>query len=147
MGMKGDDLNVELNLTSMIDLMSVLVAFLLVTAVWLNISAIQSKVESKGKAPASVSKPEDNLIEVKVTRYGHQIKWPKLKSGLPSRLRKSKDGYDLAAVTAWMEKAVKQRSDLNASVTGEDRVDYGAVAETIDAVNAGGISAVSLATN
>ena len=40
-GGKGRDINTELNLVPVIDLMSVLITFLLITAVWTQVSMIQ----------------------------------------------------------------------------------------------------------
>src|SRR5216110_3312523 len=43
--------NVELNIIPFIDLMSCLTAFLLVTAVWVNISSLQNQAAGRGRDP------------------------------------------------------------------------------------------------
>lgn len=141
------DLSIELNLTSMIDLMSVLVAFLLVTAVWLHIGAIQSDMEVKGKAAASSKPPENTRIDVKVSRSALRVTWPPKAGRLKTYFQKGRDGYDFGELTALVEQAVKKGGKLTAGVTGSDRVQYGAVAEAIDAVKAGGVASVGIVTN
>jgi biopolymer transport protein ExbD len=51
-------LNVELNIVPFIDLMSCLTAFLLVTAVWVNISSLQN--EGAGRARDGFAKDEES---------------------------------------------------------------------------------------
>src|SRR5215208_6659818 len=55
----GDDkksVNVELNIVPFIDLMSCLTAFLLVTAVWVNLAGVKN--EPAGKAKSTIDPPE-----------------------------------------------------------------------------------------
>lgn len=144
---KNKDLSIELNLTSMIDLMSVLVAFLLVTAVWLHIGAIQSDMEVKGKSAATSAPPENNRIDLRVTRSGIRVTWPPKAGSLAGYIRKGGEGYELNQLTSLVEKAVAKGGTLTAGVTGDDSVEYGAVAETIDAVKAGGVESVGIVTN
>lgn len=49
--------NVELNIVPFIDLMSCLTAFLLVTAVWVNVSALEN--EAAGRARDGIAKDEE----------------------------------------------------------------------------------------
>ncbi len=56
-GGRGRDPNVELNLVPVIDLMSVLITFLLISAVWTQVSMIQL-----GASFASPRDPEQNLV-------------------------------------------------------------------------------------
>jgi biopolymer transport protein ExbD len=56
--------NVELNIVPFIDLMSCLTAFLLVTAVWVNIA--QMKIQPKGKSRESDTPPVDPPKELSV---------------------------------------------------------------------------------
>jgi biopolymer transport protein ExbD len=48
-GSKRGDVNIELNIVPFIDLMSCLTAFLLVTAVWVNISSVENDPAGRGK--------------------------------------------------------------------------------------------------
>jgi biopolymer transport protein ExbD len=56
--------NVELNIVPFIDLMSCLTAFLLVTAVWINIAQIN--IAPKGKSRDQQLTPEDDLPRLSV---------------------------------------------------------------------------------
>ena len=81
--------NVELNIIPFIDLMSCLTAFLLVTAVWVNIAKLD--VKTGGKARDQVTKPNDDpqlsvLIQkdqiwVGVSRVGDFTPIPNTASG------------------------------------------------------------------
>ena len=54
--------NVELNIVPFIDLMSCLTAFLLVTAVWVNIAEINIQPKGKNRDTAPVLDPEDHVV-------------------------------------------------------------------------------------
>lgn len=54
--------NIELNIVPFIDLMSCLTAFLLVTAVWVNVSSLEN--ESVGKKAGGVDEPEKPRIGI-----------------------------------------------------------------------------------
>ncbi len=143
----GKDVNTELNLTSMIDLMSCLVAFMLMGAVWMHIAAIPASVDVKGRAPAS-STPKNNQLVVRVKNDGFQLAWPPLKTKAPSSyVRKNAEGYDLLQLTTVVEKVFTENADLTTSVSGDDTVPYGAIAEALDAVKAAGVVTVTLATH
>jgi biopolymer transport protein ExbD len=53
--------NVELNVVPMIDLFSCLTAFLLVTAVWVNIAQINIQPKGKSRDTSSVQKDDENV--------------------------------------------------------------------------------------
>jgi biopolymer transport protein ExbD len=59
-GGKGD-VNVELNIVPFIDLMSCLTAFLLVTAVWVNIAQINIQPKGKSRDTSTVTDPEEHV--------------------------------------------------------------------------------------
>lgn len=146
-----DDLDTNLNLTPMIDVMSVIVAFLLMTAVWMQISAIQTAVETRGdSAPLAVTPPSNNRVEVHVTSQGHTIAWPPVLGSsvkAPPQVLKNKTDYDLKRLKSVFQTVVQSGAKITASVGGDDNVKYGVVAETIDAIKQGGIDEVVLATN
>jgi biopolymer transport protein ExbD len=61
-GQKGS-VDVELNIVPFIDLMSCLTAFLLATAVWVNIARIDIQPKGKSLSPSQVmQEPEDKVI-------------------------------------------------------------------------------------
>jgi biopolymer transport protein ExbD len=56
------DVNVELNIVPFIDLMSCLTAFLLVTAVWVQIAQLDLKPKGKSRDPSQVTDPEEKVV-------------------------------------------------------------------------------------
>lgn len=145
----GESTNVELNLTAMIDLMSVLVTFLLMTAVWYQVAAIQASVDAKGKAaPVKPPDSKQNMLAVHVATSGVKLTWP---AGFPVRLADrivAKSGvFDNEGLTSLVSEGRKHNPELTAAVSGDDKVEYGVVAETIDAVKVGGVKSVAMVTN
>src|ERR1044072_1803329 len=59
-GGKGD-VNVELNIVPFIDLMSCLTAFLLVTAVWVNIASLNIPPKGKNRDTANVQQDDEHV--------------------------------------------------------------------------------------
>ncbi len=75
-GGKGRRVNIELNLVPVIDLMSVLITFLLITAVWTQVSMIQMGASTLGKKfdaqPSTPPPPGAEIVlrlDVKPTGY------------------------------------------------------------------------------
>lgn len=62
------DVNVELNIVPFIDLMSCLTAFLLVTAVWVNISSVEN--EPAGKGHSEIAGQETPKLSVLIDNDG-----------------------------------------------------------------------------
>ncbi|OFZ78505.1 MAG: hypothetical protein A2583_05455 [Bdellovibrionales bacterium RIFOXYD1_FULL_53_11] len=147
-GQGANKIDVELNLVPFIDLLSTLVLFLLITAVWLQVSALTASVDSKGKSTNTV--PDQNKIVVHVTRGGYQLTWPAMYSktpGLPGSLPKQKDRYNTANLIGIFKKLARVAPLPVVSVSGGDDATYGSVVEAIDAAKIGGGTAVSLSTN
>ena len=124
-------LNVELNLVPFIDLLSALVLFLLVTAVWIQVSAIQASVNSKGKS-AVVQAPADT-IQVHVTTGGYRIGWPRSLEGrgLPAVM-----GHDPAKLGVAMRRAsaIVHGNLPMTALAGDDSVPYEDVIAALDAI-------------
>src|SRR3954468_22863634 len=79
-------LNVELNLVPFIDLLSSLVLFLLLGAVWVQVAAINASVDTKGgRSVASPQGPVKRLA-VHLSKRGYELTWP---SGAPKNLPKA----------------------------------------------------------
>ena len=98
--------NIELNIVPFIDLMSCLAAFLLITAVWVNLSSLEN--EPAGKQKSDVPRPDppkltiliesDQILVAAVpSGEGRRIgafDWPRLEDAL----REFKTAEDLPAV-------------------------------------------------
>jgi biopolymer transport protein ExbD len=69
-GEKGS-VNVELNIVPFIDLMSCLTAFLLVTAVWVNIAQIN--IQPKGKTRDNGTPPDEDIVHLSVLVQADRI--------------------------------------------------------------------------
>jgi biopolymer transport protein ExbD len=54
--------NVDLNIIPFIDLMSCLTAFLLVTAVWVNIAQLDLKPKGKSRDPSQIKEDEEKVV-------------------------------------------------------------------------------------
>src|SRR5215831_1981461 len=54
--------NVELNIVPFIDLMSCLTAFLLVTAVWVQIAQLDLKPKGKSHDPSQIKEDEEKVV-------------------------------------------------------------------------------------
>jgi len=100
-------LNIELNIVPFIDLMSCLTAFLLLTAVWVNVSSLQNEAAGRGRdgLPPDVERPRVAMLieqdQITVTSYptgeihkvtGHD--WTRLEGAL----REFKTGPEMPSV-------------------------------------------------
>lgn len=144
-GQGSNKLDTELNLVPFIDLLSTLVLFLLISAVWMQVSAIQASVSSKGKS--STSAVEQSKILVHLTQAGLQITWPSGMPGYPGMLARTKAGYDYPRLAALVKKAIATSKPPLLAVSADDNIDYGFVIEAIDSVKTATGQAVALSTN
>lgn len=140
--------NVELNLVPFIDLMSVLITFLLITAVWSQVSMIQlgSSIHSQ-KQENQEPKPPPPLadiplrLDVKDTGFRlligkDKVQIPKVgpdydRVGLLDRLKKIKETYP---------------EKVDAVITVDDEIAYEFLILGMDVLLQGGFSAVSVST-
>jgi len=137
-------LSTELNLVPFIDLLSSLVLFLLVTAVWLQISVIPaSTAKPEGTRTVAAVKTED-LLKVHLSAAGVEIIWPESAGSLTETLAKVNGEYPWALLKESVEKNIAQVSATYLS--SEDGVPYGNVIQALDQIKSGGGSKVSLKT-
>ncbi len=124
-----------MNLIPFIDMMSVLVAFLLLTAVWTNLAQINIKPGGVGHDTEQLppSTPPINL-SVLAAEDGH---WIGITTGQPRKIDKLADGsYDwdsLAEALQYYKKEsgiFTERDDVE--IAAEDKVDYQSVITTMD---------------
>ena len=145
----GDSLNIELNLVPFIDLLSSLVLFLLITAVWIQISAIPTAIDAKGETP--ILTPEaSNLLVVHVTPAGYDLAWPETvpdAAKRPASVAKTSEGYDTARLVAAVADVAKMEKQPSAAVSADDAVEYGDVIRTIDTLKSSGLLSVAMTAN
>jgi biopolymer transport protein TolR len=136
-------LNVELNLVPFIDLLSSLVLFLLVTAVWTQVSVISASVSPKGKS--TVVQNDSNRIVVRVAPGGYQITWP---GALAGKGLATSLGRQPPQLLALMKKAmtISKNGLPITALSGDDTVPYESVIQALDAIKSAGIESVGLST-
>ncbi len=139
--------NLEVNLVPFIDLMSVLITFLLITAVWTQVSMIKlgSSLYSKQNTE-DVDKPPPKTevpLRVDVKDAGHVIVIG------PKRIDVPKKGadYDIETLTMQLMQ-IKQvyPEKIDAVITMDEHLKYDFLIHGMDALLQAGFPAISVAT-
>ena len=109
----GDGINVDVNLVPFIDLMSVLIVFMLLTAVWTQISMIQlgSSIYSKHQDDEPIAKQEDKELRLDIKKSGYSIVF----AGKSFPIPKTGDGYDVEGLRKLLLKIKDQNPDQKAA--------------------------------
>jgi biopolymer transport protein TolR len=145
----GDDkTTVDLNLVPIIDLMSVCIIFLLITAVWTQVSMIQIGSSIYGKKNNPDEKPEPPpkaevpfRLDVRVDGYRmiigkHEMRFPKVNGA-----------YDLEKLMVEVKKIKELYPEKNDCViTVMDELPYDTLIGGMDALLTGGFPEISVAT-
>lgn len=142
----GREVNVEPNLVPFIDLMSVCIIFLLVTAVWTQVSMIELGASVYGKKVGEtepVKQVQSVSISVKITSKGYVIK----EGANAFSIRKADGEYDLQSLYDQL-KVIKKRNPQTsfASISLEDNLKYNEMIEGMDVMLNSGFSEVSVRT-
>lgn len=147
-GGRGRGVNVELNLVPVIDLMSVLITFLLITAVWTQVSMIQIGSSLYAKKDDSQQAPQltpnaDIALKVDVKLDGYVLTVGTQIISLP----KTNVGYDNAGLIAQLQR-VKQLypEKIDGIVSMSDDVPYENLINTMDNFLVAGFPNISIAT-
>lgn len=147
-GSKGRAVSVELNLVPFIDLMSVLITFLLITAVWTQVSMIQigSSLYAKKDESQSPPKPPPNAdvaLKVDVKADGYVLTIGTQIISLP----KVANAYDNASLVAQLQR-VKQLypEKVDGIVSMSDLIPYEQLIITMDQMLVAGFPSISIAT-
>lgn len=144
----GRSTNFELNLVPFIDLMSVMITFLLITAVWTQVSMIQigSSIYSK-KNDSSEPKPPPKLSEIVLRLDVKQDGYRILYGTQPILIPKVNGDYDLVTLKARLESIKGQYPDKEDLVlTMEDNIVYNEMIRGMDISIQTGFNEVSIAT-
>jgi biopolymer transport protein ExbD len=136
----GGGVDVDINLVPFIDLMSCLVAFLLVTAVWTNIA--QMKVTPKGVGrDAEQTLPTEPPVNISVLVSADSL-WIGLTTGDRRQIKNEGDNYNFVALEEVLNEyknnsgIFKDRRDIE--LAAEDGVKYQAVISAMDSAIAKG---------
>ncbi len=139
-GGRNRSVDVELNLVPFIDMMSCLVAFLLITAVWSNLAQIP--ISPKGVGNAGLTGPPPDQLALLVSR---DAVWVGRASGERVRIGAVGDEHDWVSLqTALREEradpSLAGRRDVE--VAGEDGVTYQTIVSAMDVAIAAGFDEV-----
>jgi biopolymer transport protein TolR len=133
----GRRVDVELNLVPYIDLLTCMIAFLLITAVWTQVDRL--RVSRRGDGDDVVT-PGIKMTVV-VSAEGLNLVVGDERQIFPRRL----GVYDFAALTTALERVKRAHPDKDdALVASEDRIQYETLVGAMDAVLSAGFPAVSL---
>lgn len=142
-GKKGKkSLDAELNLVPFIDLLSCLISFLLITAVWTQISKVHA--QSTGSLTTQDTPPPDNpnvtTVRVLLTDRGYSLTvggaaTPDLPKTSVAPGRTTPGGYDTKSLGERLIEVKKRFSEQRAvTIAAEDGVNFEDLAGTIDAI-------------
>lgn len=133
-GGKGRDVNTELNLVPVIDLMSVLITFLLITAVWTQVSMIQlgaSFASPRDPEQKEIKPPplEDVVLKLEIRKTGYVLFVGKDVRPIP----KLKNNYDNESLEADLKKIKQLYPDKGGvKMAIEDEIMYEVVVGAMD---------------
>ncbi len=146
----GRSANTDLNLVPFIDLMSVLITFLLITAVWSQVSMIQLGSSIYGKKnqndetpPPPVEKHADIPLRLDVKDFGFRL----IVGSEKTEFRKVNGAYDTTELFAKL-KTVKETyaEKKDAVITVDDEVQYEFLILGMDTLNQSGFPSISVST-
>ncbi|NQD38335.1 biopolymer transporter ExbD [Permianibacter sp. IMCC34836] len=122
----------DLDMTSFMNLMVVLVPFLLATAVFSRITILDMSLPGGGAAPTDVQAPP---LVLEITLRPDQIEVGDRNSGLMKELPKVDGKHDFAGLNSYLQE-VKARFPalLEATLLAEDQTPYDDIVQTMDAV-------------
>jgi biopolymer transport protein ExbD len=123
-------LDLELNLVPFIDLLSCLISFLLITAVWTRVSAVPA--QSTGNLAGALS--ETHPVRVSITSSGYTLAKGAAPVLIPKSMRDGHLTFDTTALTVAMRKIDHSPTDRAVTIASEDGVAYEDLAVTMDQV-------------
>lgn len=146
-GKGGRSSNVDVNIVPFIDLMSVLVIFLLITAVWTQVSMIQIGSSIYGKRtedkPSEPPPRAEIPFRLDIKPEGHRVIIGKQAIEVP----KINDQYDSQKLLAELKKVKEIYPDkVDAVVTMSDSLAYVNLISGMDALLQSGFPQISIAT-
>lgn len=146
---KGRAMNIEVNLVPFIDLMSCLITFLLITAVWTQVSMIQlgSSIYGKKSENQEMSTPPplaDIPLRLDVKDFGYRLNIGSDKI----QIQKNKDGtYDLERLLAKLKEIKEKYPEKNDGViTVAEELPYDLLITGMDTMIQGGFQTISVST-
>ena len=122
-------LNAELNLVPYIDLLTCMVAFLLITAVWTQLARLQAQQKGQGQAGEETPPELQVKIVVMVNQEGFNLVVGQDQTPIP---KKGAD-YDFERLAVELKKAKDGHPDKNdAQVASEDTIKFDVLIRAMD---------------
>jgi biopolymer transport protein TolR len=122
-------LNAELNLVPYIDLLTCMVAFLLITAVWTQLARLQAQQKGQGQAGEETPPELQVKIVVVVNQEGFNLVVGQDQTPIP----KKGNDYDFERLAAELKKAKDAHADKNdVQVASEDQIQFDTLIRTMD---------------
>ena len=139
--------DIELNLVPFIDLMSTCISFLLITAVWTQVSMIQigSSIYGKKTATGQVEEPKREQINLKidVTHSGYVVNLGHQAFAIP----RVNDEYDQPSLVSELKDIKGKYPDkLDAIITLLDDIKYDELIKGMDSLMISGFPEIAIAT-
>ncbi len=124
-------LNADLNLVPYIDLLTCMVAFLLITAVWTQLARLQAQQKGQGQAGEEAPPVQQDKIVVVVNLEGFNLVVGQDQIPIP----KKGDQYDFERLATELKKAKETHQDKNdVQVASEDAIIFDTLVRTMDTV-------------
>jgi biopolymer transport protein TolR len=123
-------LNADLNLVPYIDLLTCMVAFLLITAVWSQLARLEAHQKGAGQAGTDDAPPEKQLkLVVVVNAEGYNLVADQDQQPIP----KKGDQYDYEKLAAELKKFKDAKPDkTDIQVASEDAIKFEVLVRTMD---------------
>jgi biopolymer transport protein ExbD len=136
----------QINLIPMIDLLSVLISFLLMTAVWTQISRIDVRQnEGTDPEPRQLEPPEEALeLGVLITEMEYQVT---AQGRVLKAISRTSEADAVESLSQTLEKVHSEHGEKaeTIQVTSEDDIPYQSVIHVLDICLEHGISGISVA--
>ncbi len=124
-------LNAELNLVPYIDLLTCMVAFLLITAVWTQLARLQAQQKGQGAVGEETPPEKQTKVVVVVNQEGFNLVVDQDQTPLP----KKGEAYDFERLSTELKKVKDAHPDKNdLQVACEDQVKFDTIIQTMDTV-------------
>jgi len=123
------ELNAELNLVPYIDLLTCMVAFLLITAVWTQLARLQAQQKGQGQAGEETPPELQVKVVVMVNQEGFNLVVGQDQTPIPKKGAE----YDFEKLAAELKKAKDGHPDKNdAQVASEDTIKFDVLIRAMD---------------
>jgi biopolymer transport protein ExbD len=124
--------NPDLDMTSFMNLMVVLVPFLLATAVFSRITILDMSLPGGGQAPADAQTP---TLVLEITLRGDQIEVGDRNTGLMQELPRIDGKHDFKGLNTYLQQVKARFPELvDATLLAEETTPYDDIVQTMDAV-------------